>query len=153
MTVPEKITALFTAAGIKYELVEHAPVFTSEEAAAVRGSNISMGAKALVFMADKSPILIVVPGDKKLDTKAFKKQFGFKDMSMADPQFVFDHTSVKIGAVPPVGKAIGLTSYFDNIFKSKDKVAFNAGLHTVSIIMNASDLLAIEQPLFGDFVK
>ena len=153
MSVLEKILNLFKEAGVPFEKYEHEPVFTSEEAAKIRNTDISMGAKALVFYADSKPVLLVVPGDKKADSKKFKKAFGIKDLRMAAPEEVLSLTGLKVGSIPPVGKAMNLPSYFDESFKLKDKVAFNAGMHTVSIVMTAKDLIRAENPKILDLVQ
>ena len=43
----EQIDQLLTQAGVKFDVVEHRAVYTSEEAAEVRGSSLASGAKAL----------------------------------------------------------------------------------------------------------
>ena len=150
-SILEKIENLLTDAKIDYKRIDHAPVYTSEEAAKLRDSDISMGAKALVCYADKNPILIIVSGDKKVDFKKFKAEFGVKDLRMAKPTEVVEITTLEVGAIPPVGKVMDLKSYYDNSFKVKDKVAFNAGSHTTSVLMQAKDLINVENPTFGDF--
>ena len=70
---------------------------------------------------------------------------------MAAREEVYNLTGLEVGSIPPVGKALNLQSYYSDDFKQKDMVAFNAGMHTVSIKMKASDLLKVEEPLFGDF--
>jgi Ala-tRNA(Pro) deacylase len=152
-TVLEKIKNLLDENNVNYRLIEHEPVVTSEEAARIRDSDISMGAKALVFIGDGRPLLTVIPGDKKLDMKKFKTLYKIKDLAMADPGKLFELTGLEKGAVPPMGKVLGLPSYYDNIFLGKDIVAFNAGSKTVSVKMSASDLLSIENPILGDFAK
>ena len=97
--------------------------------------------------------MLVLPGDKKADFKSFKKRHGIKDMTMAKPEKVKEITTLEIGSIPPVGKAMGLKSYFDKSFLDKEDVAFNAGYHTVSIIMKAKDLIKVEQPIIEDIVK
>ena len=57
---------------VEYKVIDHKPVFTSEDAAKIRGSSLKLGAKALIMKADKKSIMIVVPGDKKVDTSIFK---------------------------------------------------------------------------------
>ena len=152
MTVFEKIRELLDENNTKYEVIEHEPVYTSEDAARIRDTSTSIGAKALVWFADKNPVLIVVPGDSRLDVKKFKVAFGVKDLKFANPQEVEKLTGVAIGAVPPVGKAISLPSYFDKSFEKMTNVAFNAGLHTHSIKMQASDLILIESPKIADLI-
>ena len=46
-SVFERLEEKLTAAGAAFEVTRHAPVFTSEEAAAVRGTTLASGAKAL----------------------------------------------------------------------------------------------------------
>jgi len=153
MTVLERIIDLLDRGGVDYEKVQHAAVKTSEEAAKIRNTDMSVGAKALVFFADEKPILVVVPGDKRVDTQLFKNTFGINDLRFATAKEVLDVTGIEIGAVPPVGKALNLKSYFDESFKQKENVAFNAGKHTISIYMKASDLIKTEEPEFGDFAR
>ena len=151
MTVLEKIIQKLNGEGIEYSRIEHEPVYTSEEAARIRDADISMGAKAIVCFADKRPCLVVVPGDKKIGFKLFKALFGVKDMRMASASEVTVLTTLEIGAIPPTGSLMDLKSYFDESFKLKDRVAFNAGSHTVSVVMKARDLIKTEKPVFGDF--
>jgi prolyl-tRNA editing enzyme YbaK/EbsC (Cys-tRNA(Pro) deacylase) len=153
MTVHERIVSLFQASDISYEQLEHPPVRTSLEAAKIRNSDLSIGLKALVFFADGKPILVVVPGDKKVNTNAFKKIFGFRDLRFASPEEVFNIIGIEIGSVPPVGVVLDLKSYFDRSIEKKGRIAFNAGLHTVSVYMEARDLLKVEKPSIGEFAK
>ena len=148
MTVFEKIIQTFNEQGVKYELLEHEPVYTSADAAKIRDTKLSDGAKALVFIADKNPILVVLPGDKKVDTSMFKKLFGISDLAMATKEQVKEITGLEVGAIPPVGSVMGLKVYFDDEFKSKDIVSFNAGSHSKSIRIQASELIKVENPIF-----
>ena len=152
-TILEKVTLLLNSYGVKYSRFEHEPVVTSLDAARVRKSDLSQGAKALVFMVDKKPALIVIPGDKKVDTGRFKRLFGVKDIYMADAQKLMEVTGLEKGAVPPIGKVFNIPAYFDESFKQKDIAAFNAGSHSVSVEMRAEDLIKVAEPVFGDFSK
>ena len=153
MTVLDKILKLLDEENIVYEKVEHEPVYTSEDAAKIRDTGLSMGAKALILFADNTPILVVVPGDKKLDFNLFKKLFGVKNLRMASKEEVYKLTGLEVGSIPPIGKALSLPSYYSRDFEKKDQVAFNAAMHTISIKMKAPDLLKLENPVIGDFSK
>jgi Ala-tRNA(Pro) deacylase len=149
MSVPKKIQALLKDSGVEYTVIRHDPVYTSEDAAKIRDTNISMGAKALVLFADKKPILAVVPGDRKLDFRLFKNKFDVRDLRMASSDEVREITTLEVGSIPPLGSVMGLKSYYDESFIDKDRVAFNAGSHTLSIKMKASDLLRVENPVIS----
>lgn len=150
MPVFDDIKKLLEQTPVKFTVVEHPPVYTSEEASKIRDTSLAIGAKALIWFADKSPILVVVPGDKKLNLKKFKNAFGIKDMRFATPEEVEELTGLQIGSIPPLGKVLGLASYFDVSFSLGNQVAFNAGLHTVSILMSAEDLIRVEGPKLAD---
>lgn len=136
---------------ISFEPYEHAAVKTSEEAAAIRNTPLSEGAKALVLYADKKPIVVSVPGDRKLDTKEFRKQFGVKDLRMATPEEVKLVTAVEIGAVPPFGHIFNVPYYMDVLFRDGEYVSFNAGSRTKSIRMKESDFERVAKPIVGSF--
>ncbi len=146
-----KIRKLLDEKKIKYEVLEHEPVYTSEQAAKVRGVSSEMGAKALIFKADKKPMMLVVPGNKKVDTAAFKKAFGISDLALMTAEEVKKLAGIEIGAVPPFGNIFNLPTYFDESFKSHTLAAFNAGLHTRSLKMKAADLVTATEPTFGSF--
>jgi len=73
-------------------------------------------------------------------------------LRMATPAEVSDITSLRIGSIPPVGSVLRLASYFDDTLCAKDTVAFNAGSHTISIVMSASDLISIEKPTLTSLI-
>src|SRR5207253_2643412 len=51
-------------AGIPFTVLRHEPVYTSEQAAAVRGSPLASGAKALVLKTGEDFLLAVLPADR-----------------------------------------------------------------------------------------
>jgi len=148
----QKIIKLLTDGGISFELLEHEPVYTSEQAAKLRGTSLKMGAKALIFNADAKPIMIVVAGDKRVETKRFKELYHIHNLEMASSEEVEKVTDgVKIGAVHPLGNIHGLTVYVDTSLGHNKIVVFNAGLHDKSIKMQYKDYYSLVKPKLGDF--
>ncbi len=147
----ERILSVLKNAHVAYESYEHVAVKTSEEAAAVRNTPLSWGAKAIVLYADDKPIMTVVGGDRKIDLKNFKKMYGIKDLRMATPEEVEKITSVKIGAVPPFGHIFSIPLYMDAGLRNTKTIVFNAGLHTKSISMSQSDYELVSHPIVGDY--
>ncbi len=48
----QRVESLLKQHGVSFEVLRHQPVFTSQEAAAVRGVALSSGAKALICKVD-----------------------------------------------------------------------------------------------------
>lgn len=151
MDLTEKVFELLDKNKISYERYEHEPVFSSEDASRVRGTDISLGAKSLVFGADDKLILIVVPANKKVNSRKFMKMYKVKNLRMVDKEKLPEMVNLERGAVIPLGSLLGLTTYFDEGLKRDGNVVFNAGKTTISIVMKARDLIEIEKPIFGDF--
>ncbi len=149
--VYQKITSLLDKNSIKYQKFEHEPVFTSEQAAKVRGTRIEQGAKALVMFADKQPILAVVSAAKKIDSKKLKNLLKVKDLHLATAGEVKSLTGLEIGSIPPFGSVLSLKTYVDNSLSSVGDITFNAGLHTKSLSLRYQDYVKAEAPQTGDF--
>jgi len=147
----EKIKKLLDENGITYRLFEHEPVFTSEQAAKVRNTKMCQGAKAIIFKADDNPLLVVVPGDRRVDSKVFKKLYHIKDLRLLTADEVKELTGLEIGAIPPFGSQMSLKTYCDQKVFENEEVVFNAGAHTKSIKMKSKDFLNLVKPIAGNF--
>lgn len=152
-TVFEKITKLLDENGIKYKPLEHAAAHTSEESAKIRGTKLEQGAKALVMFGDNKPVMLVLPANLAVDTNKFKADQKIKDLRMATPEEVKKLTGTEIGAVPPFGNLFSLSLYVDMKLGENDEIAFNAGEHTKSIIMDYKDFEIVTKPIVGKFSK
>ncbi len=151
MTLYDKIKQLLDQNHIEYKEAHHEPVFTSEEAAKVRGSKLEQGAKALVFWADGSPIQIVIQGNQKVDKEKFKSLFGFSKLKMVSADELKIISSVEPGAVSPFGNLFDppISVYVNEGFS--DIIEFNAGDHRISIQMKYKDWLDLVNPIVADY--
>ena len=138
--------------GIQYELAQHAPVYTSYEAARVRGVDASSGVKALVLKLQSNEFIIaLVPGDKRADINKLAKILNAKKVSLAKPDEVLKITGCEIGSVHPFGNLAGLQTYMDRGILKNERVEFSAGLHTVSVRIASPDLVNMTKPHIADF--
>lgn len=145
-TIFKKIKQLLDDNKIEYTLSIHGPVRTSEEAAKIRGTDISTGAKAMVVKSGEQYYLCVLPANKKLDWKKVKKVLNVKDVRLATLEEAEIITTVKVGGVPPLGNVMGMPTYYDESLLQIDTVNFNAGLKTHSVSMKTNDLVKLVVP-------
>src|SRR5262249_12247240 len=142
----DRLSEKLTAAGVSFTVTRHAPVYTSEEAAAIRGAPLCSGAKALVVKAGEEFVLLVVPADRKLDSKKARARLGVKSMRFPSREEVQQLTGLQPGAIPPFGSLFGLSTRCDPALSLNDRINFNAGDHGISISMTHTDYLAVEKP-------
>jgi len=149
------VRRLLDSMGIAYEVSEHVPVYTSEEAARVRGVELKTGVKALVLKTDKEDfVMALVAADRKIDLKKLAKIVRAKRLRLASSEEVLKLTGCEVGSVHPFGNLHGLVTYLDPSVLENDTVNFNAGLHTLSVQMRAQDLVkAIGGSVIEDFSK
>jgi len=153
MSVLKRIHERLSNRGIEFEASSHPPVYTSEEAARVRGVSPNSGAKALIVKAGDMFQMFVLPGDQKLDRRKIRHNLGYKNIRFATPEEVEQITGLKIGSIPPFGSLFGLRTICDPALGENERINFNAGTHTDSIRMAYRDYLKAEEPELADFSK
>ena len=147
MTLEEKIVGILKDAKIPYEIFEHEPVYTNPIMA--EALNVSEGetVKSLVLMTkEKEMVVLVLPGDKKVDWKKAAAGIGTKKVSFAKPEAVLDQVGCEVGCVPPFGQMADLPIYMDPELAQKDYVYFNPGVHDKSFKIKAWDLKKVANP-------
>src|SRR6185437_148139 len=149
----ERIEQLLARYGAAYRVARHAPVFTSAEAAAVRGAELASGAKALICKANGQFVFFVLPADRKLASKSLRASRGWKSFRFADRDEVHQLTGLAPGAIPPFGSLFGLKTLCDARLAEQATINFNAGDHAISISMSYDDYLSVEQPELGAFTE
>lgn len=150
-TVFERLETRLREASVEFSVLRHAPVFTSQEAADIRGTSLASGAKALVCKLDDAFVMIVMPADRKLASKAVRQALGAKSLRFADRDEVLRLTGLVPGSIPPFGSLFELPTYCDTRLDEQPTINFNAGDHGISIGMTLGDYLRVEQPTRGDY--
>ncbi len=129
---------------ISYRVVHHPPTATSEESARARGEDISVGGKALLLKVDDSFKLFVLSAALKVDAGRIRKHFGARKLRFATPEELRELTGLVPGAVPPFGEPITpFQLYVDSSIARNDRIAFNAGSLTDSLIMSSRDYFEV----------
>src|SRR5262245_40053630 len=144
----EQIRELLTSKAVQFKEISHEPTHTSAESARVRGESLSVGAKALLLKTDDEFQLFVLPADRKLDSKKVKRLLWVMNLRFATKEELSELTGLVPGAVPQFGAPVLPFRMWGDpaIGSTEDKVAFNAGTLTNSIIMKASDWKAVAKP-------
>jgi Ala-tRNA(Pro) deacylase len=152
-SVFQRIEALLREHGAPYDVLRHAPVYTSQEAAEIRGTPLASGAKALVCKGDDAVVMFVVPADRKLDSKAIRQNRGWRKLRFVTREEVLEITGLEPGSIPPFGSLFGLRTFCDERLGLNEKINFNAGDHSISVSMRYADYVRVESPELGEFAE
>lgn len=153
VSVHDRIIALLRGSGVQFRELEHEPTPTSADAARVRGEPIGAGAKALLVKGDGVLRVFVLPGDLRMHSAAVKRQLKVKDLRFATPEELLSLTGLVPGSVPPFGDPVLPFPLFADVQVGArhPQVAFNCGLLTRSVIMQAADWDRIARPSRFEF--
>lgn len=143
----ESIVELLRQHQVQFVHVRHAPVRTSEQAAAARGEPLEIGGKALVIKVGEEFALFVLSAAARLEARAVKRHLSARDLRFASPDELMTLTGLAPGSVPPFGRPVlPLPLYADpSVFENR-RIAFNAGSLENSIVMASSDYRDVAQP-------
>jgi nondiscriminating aspartyl-tRNA synthetase len=152
--VRNEIIRLLKKGDMEYTHMEHETTPTSEDSARIRGTKLEEGVKSIILRGkgSKKNYQVNIPSHLKLDMKAVADVVGEK-CEFEDPQIIMERFGLAVGGVPPFGVLLNIETFFDEEIKKLEKVAFNCGMPTQSIVMKGADLITLVQPKFGSFSK
>lgn len=145
-SVFERVERMLQDRGAEYSVLRHEPVYTSEQAAAVRGVPLASGAKALICKGDDTFVMFILPADRKLASKAVRARRGWKKLRFASREEVAEMTGLAPGSIPPFGSLFGLETICDDRLAENETVNFNAGDHGISVSMPYAEWIRVEAP-------
>ena len=151
-----KLKKLFDDNKIKYNHMIHSSAKTSEEVAKIRGTPLETGAKAMIIKIDDGFVEVVIPANKKFQSRPAKKLLKTDCLRFATKEELSNLTHCIQGAVPPFGSIFGLQTYCDQeIFNNLnyDYISFNGGLRTRSFQIKKDDYKKIENPILCNICK
>jgi Ala-tRNA(Pro) deacylase len=98
----EDLMARLEELGIKATTVDHPPVFTVDEARALRG-DLPGGHTKNLFLKDKKGglWLVVCLEDRRVDLKALRKRLGAPQLSFGKPELLIEVLGIEPGSVTP----------------------------------------------------
>jgi prolyl-tRNA editing enzyme YbaK/EbsC (Cys-tRNA(Pro) deacylase) len=142
--VHERIVSFLRACGVSFRELHHEPTRTSEESARVRGEELKNGGKAMLLKVGSQFMLFVLSAARKLDSSMVKARFKVKRLRFATEEELMELTGLVPGSVPPFGRPIfDFDLFVDDSIMKNERIAFNAGSLTDSIIMDVNDYSSV----------
>ena len=136
----EKVKEYFRQYGMEDRVweKEHSSA-TVEEAAEALGCEPQRIAKTLSFQAGDRVVLVVTAGDRKIDNKKYREQFGCK-AKMLKFEEVEDLVGPAVGGVCPFAVREGVEVYLDESLKRFETVFPAAGSSNSMIELSIEEL-------------
>ena len=126
---------------------------TAADAAAAIGCDVAQIVKSLVFVADGSPVLALVPGDLRLDVENLAAAVPADEVRRASLDEVRAATGFAAGGTPPFGHAEPVPTYADRRLRRHDQLWAAAGTPTTVFPIDLADLDRVVAPTWADLAK
>jgi prolyl-tRNA editing enzyme YbaK/EbsC (Cys-tRNA(Pro) deacylase) len=109
-----EVRAFFELAGVPKEIHRfEESTHNSELAARTLGVQVGQIAKTILLLSDETAIVVVISGDRRVDTKKVRALGYGKKVRLAGPDDVVARTGFAVGAVSPVALPDGVPIYID----------------------------------------
>lgn len=140
----ERVLAFLDARGLSGGLTEfEQSTKTAAQAADAMGCELGQIVKSLVVVADGTPVLALVAGDRRGDLDAIAVEVGAAKARMADADIVRDATGYAIGGVSPFDLPPELTVLVDDSLSRFEIVYPAAGTPTSMVRMRFDQLIEV----------
>lgn len=145
--VRERIEVLLDGERIPYRGLHHEPTRASEESAKARGEELKNGGKSLLLKVGDEFRLFTFSAALALDSRTLKERFATRYVRFATKEELLELTGLVPGSVPPFGRPVlPFDLHVDESIVANERIAFNAGSLTDSIIMVVPDYLRAAKP-------
>lgn len=141
MTIDTPAIRHIASLGIPYEVKDHGPVSSLEEAAAARGMDPDDLIKTIVVR--KGPddyVLVLVPGLRVIAWPRLRALLGVNRLTMPDADEAKQVTGYERGAITPFGLSRPLPVIADERIAGR-RVSIGGGAHGVGVMMDGDALI------------
>ena len=145
----QEIYNYLNSKNIKYEIINHIPVYNMFDLEKVNLPNKEYDAKNLFIRDDKkiNYYLITIKGDKKINLKEFRKVNNTRPLTFASDLDLLNILNLKPGSVTPLGllndKKIQVKFYLDDEFDLDSYIYVHPNDNTATISLKVLDLINI----------
>lgn len=147
MEAYEKVVEVLNGLDIPFDIVEHEPALTTEQADSFIEGIEGVRTKTM-FLTNKKKTayyLLIMDDQKRLDMDLLKELIGANRVRMASPESLFEKMSLPAGVVSPFGLLNNAEKdihvYFDKEIMSEKRMSFHPNTNEKTLFLDTVDLL------------
>ena len=141
MPIAKTVEGYLNAQGVSYETLQHPHSQSSEETADAAFIWEDQLAKTVLLQDERGYLLVVVPASYRVDLAKLEHQLHRK-LELAREHSLSDlFPDCELGALPPLGRAYGIPTIYDDRLRTLSSVYFEAGDHCDLIYMGGREFI------------
>ena len=153
MDAYQQVATKLQELGITFDVVEHPPAFTTEQADSYIEGMEGVRTKSMFLTNRKKTqyYLLIMDDKKRLDMDDFKVQVGADRIRMASLDSLAEKMSLPAGTVSPFGllnnEEKDIQVYFDKEIIDEERMTFHPNTNEKTIFISTQDLFKFLQDL------
>jgi Cys-tRNA(Pro) deacylase len=137
-----------------HRIIEKPETVHTADAAAKAGFELKRVTKSLVVLdQDKSPILAIIPGDRKLSFEKLKQAVNAKKVRLVPFEEAEQYSGYPPGATPMVCHKVKMKVVFDKMLAQYDTIYGGGGTRTKLLELKAADVIRLNNAEVADIVE
>ena len=147
MEAYEKVVEVLNVLDIPFDIVEHEPALTTEQADSFIEGIEGVRTKTM-FLTNKKKTayyLLIMDDQKRLDMNLLKELIGANRIRMASSESLFEKMNLPAGVVSPFGLLNNaekdIQVYFDKEIMSEKRMSFHPNTNEKTLFVDTVDLL------------
>ncbi|MGC6770282.1 prolyl-tRNA synthetase associated domain-containing protein [Enterococcus sp. LJL51] len=152
-----KVASVLKDMNIAFEIVEHPPVFTTEEADSYIVGIPGVRTKSM-FLTNKKKTayyLLIMDDSKRVDMNKFKEMVGETRIKMASSESLMEQMQLSPGSVSIFGllnnKQKNIQVFFDQAILSEKRMSFHPNMNTKTIFLDTCAVLTFVKETGFDY--
>lgn len=140
-----EVTEYLEAKGIPFEVLEHDRAFTTLDEALALHVDPHVVVKTLLVDTRWGRVLVVIPGDRRLDMQMLRDAVGDHFARLAsEVELMGEYPRIELGTLPPLGRLLELPTFVDGDIMRHQWAVFAAGSQTEAVRARTSDVFERE---------
>lgn len=156
MAGPDEIAEKARSQGVPVNLhSDLGPIRTVVEASEAAGRSLAEVGNTVLVTIQGRPVLVTVPGDRRLDGKAVGAAFGAEavEVSLATQAEARELTGYDLGLIPPVGHEADCTLLVDRSLLDHERMLFPAGDEDTLLELDPRRLARLDDAEVGEWSR
>jgi Cys-tRNA(Pro)/Cys-tRNA(Cys) deacylase len=137
---------------IWHHILEKEDTVHTADAAAATGIPLERVTKSLVFLADKKPILVIIPGTHRADLKKVKNALNIHEIHIVPFTQVKEYTGYLPGATPPIHHKQIADVVIDKTVMLYETVYGGGGSRNILIELRTKDIQQVNSAKVADII-
>lgn len=153
MSINERLRKELERREVPFEVLPHREAFTAQEVAQTSHVPGRLLAKAVVVRESEGGYyMVVVAAPQHVDLAAIHRYTGRPKGRLASEEEIARlFPDCELGAMPPIGRLYGLSTYVDEEFRRHADIYFQAGNHHEVVKMRFADFEKVAGSFTGEF--